>query len=112
MTHDQLLKFVKEELDTAYNVMQYKNSGYSTEKDALHNFTIAAELQDCSPAQALGGFMAKHFVSVYDLINSTPIDKNFDTWHEKITDSIAYLAILHAMMQEEAMNVAKEGYNA
>lgn len=112
MTHDQLLKYVKTELDHAYGLMQYKNGGYSTEKDALHNFNMAAELQDCSPAQALGGFLAKHFVSVYDLINSTPVNKNFEIWNEKITDSIVYLAILHAMVQEEAMNVSKEGYNA
>lgn len=107
MTHDQLLENVKRELDHAYDVLNYKNAGYSTEKDALHNFTVAAELQDCSPAQALGGFLAKHFVSVYDLINSTKVSENFAVWDEKITDSIVYLTILHAMVREAAENTVK-----
>ena len=102
MTHDKLLENVKSELDHAYDVMNYKNAGYSTEKDALHNFTVAAKLQDCSPAQALGGFLAKHFVSVYDLINSTKVSESFAVWDEKITDSIVYLSILHAMVREAA----------
>ena len=107
MTHEKLLENIRRALDHTYEVMNYKNAGYSTEKDALHNFTIASELQDCSLAQALGGFLAKHIASVSDLINSTPIDKKPEVWDEKITDSIAYLAILHAMMQEEAEKNAK-----
>lgn len=35
MTHDKLLKYIREELDTAYGVMQYKNNEYSTEEDPL-----------------------------------------------------------------------------
>lgn len=110
MTHEDLMKHIKEELDNAYEVMRLKNSGYSTEKDALHNFTVAAELQDRSPAQVLGGYLAKHIVSVYDLINSTPIDRRHEIWNEKITDSIVYLAILHAMMHDACQKTVKESY--
>ena len=62
---------------------------------------VAAGLQGCLPREALGGMMAKHTVSVYDMINSCdtfPIA----LWDEKITDHINYLLLLKAIVVEEA----------
>ena len=44
--------------------------------------------------------MAKHTVSVYDMIG-TGEDYPLDLWEEKIKDSINYLFLLWALVQED-----------
>lgn len=44
--------------------------------------------------------MAKHTVSVYDMIRSGK-DYPLDLWEEKIKDSINYLLLLWALIQED-----------
>ena len=78
-----------------------KSNEYATE-DRLHNFKVAAEIQNCTPITALAGMMAKHTVSVYDLIkkqeNGFVVSR--EMWDEKIGDSINYLILLSALVQE------------
>jgi hypothetical protein len=72
----------------------------SQEVDRLAHFKKAAALQDETPAQAAFGMLAKHLVSVADMVKSGgfyPLDK----WNEKISDSINYLLILRAIAEEE-----------
>ena len=68
----------------------------------MHNFKVAAEIQNCTPITALAGMMAKHTVSVYDLIKKQ--ENGFvvprEMWDEKIGDSINYLILLSALVQE------------
>lgn len=75
---------------------------YATD-DRLHNFKIAGELQKCTAVKALGGMMAKHTVSVYDLIDDYEQGKAIskEMWAEKIGDSINYLLLLTAMLEEK-----------
>jgi len=77
-----------------------KGLEYSTEDDRLHNFKVAAALQGETQIQALGGMMAKHIVSIYDMIGS---NKTYSTemWDEKIGDAINYLVLLKAILIEE-----------
>lgn len=77
-------------------VLGSKAGEYATE-DRLHNFNVAAGLQNITPAQALGGMMAKHTVSVYDMLNS---DEEFslEKWDEKIIDHINYLILLRCIV--------------
>ena len=79
-----------------------KADEYATE-DRLHNFKVAAELQKCTPITALTGMMAKHTVSVYDLIqrHEQGVAVPIEMWDEKIGDSINYLLLLSALIQEE-----------
>ena len=77
-----------------------KAKEYATD-DRLHNFKQAAHLQGITPMQALGGMMAKHTVSVYDMIASGETYP-LELWEEKIGDSINYLLLLWAMVNEEA----------
>jgi hypothetical protein len=77
-----------------------KSAEYSSESDKLHNFKVAAALQGCTPERALGGFLAKHVVSIFDLINSeTPTPQ--EVWDEKLGDALNYLFLLDAIVQEE-----------
>ena len=76
-----------------------KHKEYANEDD-FHNFNSAAILQDITPEQALMGMMAKHIVSVCDLINDEAEGRQIseDLWREKIGDNINYLLILWAMV--------------
>ena len=82
-------------------VLLKKEDEYATE-DRLHNFKVAAELQGVNPLTALAGMMAKHTVSVYDLIRETALGDRppLDMWDEKIGDSINYLFLLDAAVGE------------
>lgn len=77
-------------------VLGAKAGEYATE-DRLHNFNVAAALQNITPAQALAGMMAKHTVSVYDMLDS---DREFELemWDEKIIDHINYLILLRCIV--------------
>lgn len=81
------------------NTLSVKGGEYATE-DRLHNFKVAARMQGVTPKQALGGMMAKHTVSVYDLIWDEE-DNDEMLWAEKITDHINYLLLLKAILDEE-----------
>jgi len=80
-------------------VLQTKAAEYSSDYDRLGNFKTAAALQKCTPEKALAGMMAKHIVSIYDMI-----DYNYagplEIWDEKILDAINYLILLRALIAE------------
>lgn len=69
-------------------------------KDRLAHFKKAAAIMSTTPKAALLGMLSKHIVSVSDMCTDSrdyPIEK----WDEKITDSINYLLILRAIVEEE-----------
>lgn len=69
-------------------------------KDRLAHFKKAAAIMSATPKAALLGMLSKHIVSVSDMCTDSrdyPIEK----WDEKITDSINYLLILRAIVEEE-----------
>ena len=67
--------------------------------DRLAHFKKAGALQGESTAQAAFGMLAKHLVSVSDMVAK---DQTYplELWDEKITDSINYLLILRAIVAE------------
>ena len=77
-----------------------KAKEYATDGDRLHNFKVAADVQGISPTAALAGMMAKHTVSVYDMIGTGEVYP-LPLWEEKIKDSINYLFLLWALIHEE-----------
>lgn len=76
-----------------------KAKEYATDGDRLHNFKVAADVQGISPTAALAGMMAKHTVSVYDMIGTGQVYP-LELWEEKIKDSINYLFLLWALVNE------------
>ncbi len=81
------------------DVLCSKAKEYATE-DRLHNFKQAGHIQEVTPVQALLGMMAKHTVSVYDMAGSNnPYPEAL--WEEKIMDSINYLILLRALIEDE-----------
>lgn len=73
---------------------------FEAENDRLYHFKKAAVIMNATPKEALLGMLSKHLVSVSDMCT----DKrgySLERWDEKITDSINYLLILRALVEEE-----------
>lgn len=81
------------------DVLLTKQREYATE-DRLHNFKVAAGYLQRTPEQALMGFLAKHLVSLSDMVRSGA-EYNKDVWDEKIGDSINYLLLLRALVDDK-----------
>lgn len=99
MTTPDFNRIITAMFDHCTDTLIDKAREYATD-DRLHNFKQAAHLQKITPVQALGGMMAKHTVSVYDMIaagETYPLA----LWDEKIGDSINYLLLLRAMVEED-----------
>ena len=101
MNTENFNKIIHEQIERCEATLCKKADEYATD-DRLHNFKVAAGLQDCLPTTALGGMMAKHTVSVYDMIRGLEEGKSYpvELWNEKITDSINYLLLLAAAVRE------------
>lgn len=101
MDHATFEKVFEAQVDACRRVLVEKAREYATD-DRLHNFRVAATLMGTTPAAALSGFMAKHMVSIYDLIRA---EANGETvtmamWDEKIGDALNYLFLLKAVVEE------------
>ena len=94
-------EIIHEQIERCENTLCKKADEYATD-DRLHNFKVAAGLQDCLPTTALGGMMAKHTVSVYDMLRGLEDGMAYpiELWNEKIGDSINYLLLLAAAVRE------------
>lgn len=101
MKAEQFNAIFQEQFAVCGETLGVKASEYASDSDRLHNFRKAAALEDTTPRKALGGMMAKHTVSVYDLINHAEVDTPMAVWDEKITDHINYLILLRAILVEE-----------
>lgn len=98
MDHERFSQIVDKQVDVCREILVVKAAEYATE-DRLHNFKVAAEMQGCSMDQALAGMMAKHTVSIYDMIHSG-LAYSPAQWDEKITDHLNYLLLLRAIVEE------------
>lgn len=107
MRIDEFNKAVKEQLLTCENLLLNKGHEYApdavetNEVDRLAHFKKAATITGTTQKAALFGMLAKHIVSVSDMCTDGKKYKR-DRWIEKITDSINYLLILRAVVEEEA----------
>jgi len=91
---------LEDELNRIRAILDQKAGEYATD-DRLHNFKVAAEMQGITPKQALGGMMAKHTVSIYDMISDdSEMEFDMSRWTEKITDHLNYLILLKALVVE------------
>jgi len=89
-----------EQVKRIRDVLVVKAAEYATE-DHLANFKKVAHLRGCGLPQAVGGMMAKHTVSIFDMIESGR-EYPLEVWDEKITDHLNYLILLRATLIENA----------
>lgn len=101
MNNDVFTQILGDQIQECLDTLEVKADEYAKDDvDRLHNFRVAAKLEGVSMAQALGGMMAKHTVSVFDYIRE-PEGKSIAAWEEKITDHINYLLLLKAVVIAE-----------
>ena len=100
MYQNEFDPIIRRQLDRCEDLLAIRGNEYAT-TDRLHNFRVAASMQDTTMRSALAGMMAKHTASIYDMINDEIDAHNKEKWDEKITDHINYLLILQAVLYDE-----------
>lgn len=100
MNNADFNKVVDKQLDLCRSLLCKKGEEYDSDtNDRFHSFKVAATLQGETPMEALAGMLAKHTVSIYDLIHDG--SHNLSIWDEKITDHINYLLLLKGLIMDE-----------
>ena len=100
MNADTFNEIVGDQIETCERVLLSKGKEYTPGEDRLSNFRSAAAAQGLTMKQALAGMMAKHTISIFDMIWSGE-EYPEEQWEEKITDHLNYLLILKAVVAEE-----------
>ena len=100
MTEKQFEKHVDERIEKIRQVLQIKAKEYRKNDNPFHNFDRAAAMNNCTPERALMGMLAKHQISVLDLVDDIDSGKlpNREFVSEKIGDHINYLILLEGLI--------------
>ncbi len=104
MTSAEFKKIVHARFEKCINLMfGEKDHEYSRDNDKLYNFKRAGEILRCSSSKALLGMLSKHLVSIIDIVEDIeegriPNQKILD---EKCGDTINYIVLLQAILEEE-----------
>jgi len=104
MNHQEFKEVVLEQHEQSLNVLAAKADEYSKDHDRFWNFNRAAAMLNITPERALVGMLAKHLVSILDMVDDEALCFGYSTSFidEKIGDAIAYLLLLKGMMLEKA----------
>lgn len=107
MTEVQFEDLVSQRLAKIQITLVKKGKEYRRNNDPLHNFRVAAKVQNTTEEKALWGFAVKHYVSFLDILNDIergllPKEEVVD---EKIGDLINYLILCEASIKEKINNV-------
>ena len=106
MKTDIFNKVIEEQLLTCKNILCQKGLEYTpnaiaeTSADRLAAFKKAATIIEGKQTEALIGMLSMHLESISDMCVDGR-EYSVERWTEKITDSINYLLILRAMIEEE-----------
>ncbi len=106
MTQKEFNDVVISQTERCKSLLTAKGSEYAPKAvkgnnaDRLAHFKKAAVVMNSTPKTALMGMLSKHLISVSDMCTD---DRSYpkEQWEEKITDSINYLLILRALIEEE-----------
>lgn len=91
---------VAKQLSKTADLLTQKGNEYAPDVDRLAAFKQAADLQQCTVPEALGGMLAKHIVSIYQMLPDAYLYTS-EKWDEKINDAINYLLLLKACILED-----------
>ena len=100
MLQEEFNDIVTKQMKKCWETLFNKGNEYAMQGDRLSHFKKAAAVMDSTPKAALFGMLSKHLISLSDMC----MDKRKhpkEVWSEKITDSINYLLILAAIVEEE-----------
>jgi hypothetical protein len=98
MNHKEFNKILNERISSIKSTLASKGNEYGA-VDRLHNFKVAAHIDDETPLQSAWGMFKKHLVSIMDikdgLQHPTP-----EMVEEKFGDAINYLILMEAIIKE------------
>ena len=103
MTYEDFERACRQQVDRCMGVLMTKQKEYATDDDRLHNFHAGSGLTGRTSEQVCGGFLLKHIISIFDMIESGE-NYSLDIWNEKITDAINYLLLLRAIVEDEKID--------
>lgn len=102
MKIDRFNLVVNDQIAYSLSVLAEKGKEYSLGDDRLEHFKDSAAGQGVTPKQALWGMLSKHIASLNGMCRAGSDSKK--RWLEKITDSINYLLLLRALVEEDFEN--------
>ena len=102
MTYEQFESVFESRVDLCRRVLTGKNTEYARGGDKLSNFKKAGGMLGTTPETALLGMVAKHSISIVDLIQDLEKGTHHDMskWEEKIGDELNYLFLLRGLLAE------------
>lgn len=100
MTIERFNEIIQQQLRKTADLLTAKGNEYAPDVDRLAAFKQAADLQQISIPEALGGMLAKHIISIYQMLHNASLYTD-EKWDEKINDAINYLLLLKACIAEE-----------
>jgi len=102
MQLDKFNETVQKQFAHCQAVLNIKGNEYVFGDDRLEHFKSAATEQGITPKQALWGMASKHITSLSGMCRNG--SESMPLWNEKITDSINYLLLLRALVEEDFEN--------
>lgn len=103
MTTNDFNDLVDQVCDEIKQTLKEKANQYASCGDRLSNFYEAASFLQCTPQQALFGFVAKHIVALADFIVLDKEDVQKEQWLEKMGDIICYMILLRGLLKDEGI---------
>ena len=100
MNGEEFVSTVEKRIHKCLDTLGIKAQEYAHDEDRLRAFRAAAAIEKTTPEAALGGMLAKHIVSIYDMLGN-PRGYSKERWDEKIGDAINYLLLLDALLQDD-----------
>lgn len=104
-------RLLHQRLEKIKGTLSSKRMEYAPDEDVLHNFKKGATLNGTTPEQTLRGYLTKHLVSVFDMIeniaagNVGPDEKLID---DKVGDCINYFILLEGLLVERDQRMRNE----
>ena len=102
MLQEEFNNIVTNQMKKCWETLFNKGNEYAMQCDRLSHFKKAGAVMDSTPKAALFGMLSKHLISLSDMCLDKRKHPN-EVWSEKITDSINYLLILAAIVEEESI---------
>lgn len=106
MTAQEFDILVQQRVQKVQQTLVVKGKEYRRNNDPLHNFRVAAKVNNTTEEKALWGFAVKHYVSFLDILNDIErgILPKEEVVDEKIGDLINYLILCEASIKEKINN--------
>lgn len=98
MTTKEFNKMLNRRLKKIRITLKLKAKEYAME-DRLHNFKIAARMNNTTSEKALWGMLTKHLISVMDMIEGRKKITR-ERIDEKVGDTINYFVLLEGVLNE------------